>query len=465
MSLTIGYGESNFPNVLGNDTTTIENLEVDNITINNSMIVDGTTIYPDELAQLTGINTNQTIQSQIDSLVLSYADIGYWFNGWSTSDQNAAAANTIYYATLNAYDASSNDIQLYDASGSVYRAVRVLNEAYYNIQFSLQVSSTTSSKSDIRVWLRKNGTDIGDSGGVATISVNDGNVILSYNIILHLNANDYINLMWAVDSTALHLQTIDAITSPYVSPASPSVIITFQQVQNNTIGPQGPQGDTGPAGANGTNGAVGPQGPEGPQGPVGPQGPAGEVTTAAMTAAIATSAAATTGVCEGYTDAAILTLTTTTIDPIAADVATLDTQVTTNTADIATLQTKTQNQTAVVGETTFVGIVNCDDLNAQNINVNAMLDITSGAGQPIIASSTGELYINSVNVLNLEAATGALQIDAVNTNIYSTAATLIQSPATTINSLAGAGTIEIGGLTDLVSVNGIPFSWYFSSQW
>ena len=43
-------------------------INVDDITINNSMIVNSTTLLPVELQQITGVNTNETIQSQIDQI-------------------------------------------------------------------------------------------------------------------------------------------------------------------------------------------------------------------------------------------------------------------------------------------------------------------------------------------------------------------------------------------------------------
>lgn len=480
MSLILGYGESSLPNILGDSPVQIDTLEVNTITINDAMIVDGTTIYPDELAQLTGIHTNQTIQQQIDSLVETYADTGYWFSGWSTQDQVPAAANTPYYATLNSYDASSNEIILYDGSGGIYNAVKVLQKSVYNIQFSIQTSTTTSSKAEVRVWLRKNGTDIPDSGGEQSISTNDGNFIMSYNIILPLNANDYISLMWAVDDTNLHLEALPALTTPYNAAASPSVLITFQQVLNVIPGPAGdaatvdvgftttlspgssatvtnsgtssaavlnfgiPQGaaatvavgstttlspgssasvtNSGTSNAAVLNFSI-PQGAQGNPGAQGPQGPPGEVTTAEMTAAILLQAGLTEAAANLYTDTAITTLTTTVIDPLAADVALIDDAVT-------ALEGKTALQTCNGTTTTsFQGILNVGStLNPSMFSLNSATQTISGLN------------------CNFAATVGSSSVTAPTVNITST---------------AGGGSINIGGFTDVVYVNGFPFLNFF----
>lgn len=227
MSLTTGYGNTDFPSIYGDST----DMNVYNLTVENNFSIESIGINNTQLAQLDGINTDETIQQQIDNIVNITNGTGYWGSFWSTNTQNPSATNTPYYAKLNSYDASNNGIILYDASNSDYLSVKVLYSAIYNIQFSIQTSSSTSSKSNIRVWLTKNGTDIPDSAGEQSIDTNDGLFIMTYNIILPLQANDRISLMWAVDNTALHLEALAAITSPYSSPLSPSVIITLQQVQ------------------------------------------------------------------------------------------------------------------------------------------------------------------------------------------------------------------------------------------
>jgi hypothetical protein len=57
----------------------------DDLQINNSLLVDGVTLTPVEISQLEGIDTDQTIQEQIDEIktdLTGYVDL--------TSDQNIA---------------------------------------------------------------------------------------------------------------------------------------------------------------------------------------------------------------------------------------------------------------------------------------------------------------------------------------------------------------------------------------
>ena len=50
------------------DTIDANTIIVDNETINNSLTVDNVTLAPVEISQLTGINTDETIQQQINSI-------------------------------------------------------------------------------------------------------------------------------------------------------------------------------------------------------------------------------------------------------------------------------------------------------------------------------------------------------------------------------------------------------------
>jgi len=101
---------------------------------------------------------------------------------------------------------------------------------YYNIQFSVQLVSFDNAVDNVTLWFAKNGTAIPYSAGIGTIpsrisASKPATAVISWNLIVDVNANDYIQLYFASDST----KTLAVTYPPGISPAhpiSPSVILT-----------------------------------------------------------------------------------------------------------------------------------------------------------------------------------------------------------------------------------------------
>jgi len=101
---------------------------------------------------------------------------------------------------------------------------------YYNIQFSVQLLSFDNAVDNVTLWFSKNGTNIDYSAGLGTIparisATKPATAIISWNIIIPINANDYIQLYFASDSGKTVAVTYPPGTSP-AHPTSPSVILT-----------------------------------------------------------------------------------------------------------------------------------------------------------------------------------------------------------------------------------------------
>ena len=100
---------------------------------------------------------------------------------------------------------------------------------YYNIQFSAQLLNFTTSDDNVTFWWKQNGTDIAYSAGIQAVPSKHGSspgaAIVSWNIVLPINADDYIQLYYASESGNTVLATYPAGTAP-VHPVSPSVILT-----------------------------------------------------------------------------------------------------------------------------------------------------------------------------------------------------------------------------------------------
>ena len=118
-------------------------------------------------------------------------------------------------------------------TGTCKSILRVFRPGVYNLQFSIQFVNTDSNIPDTDVWLRKNGADVADTNSQFSIpnrhgSV-DGHLIGALNLYAQLNADDYIELMWATSNAATTIQYIPTQITP-TRPATPSVITTISCV-------------------------------------------------------------------------------------------------------------------------------------------------------------------------------------------------------------------------------------------
>jgi len=107
--------------------------------------------------------------------------------------------------------------------GSPTSRVYVDRANTYNIQFSAQFINTGGGANRVWIWLRKNGTDIAQSATVIRIQGNNTENVAAWNFLLQMNAGDYFELMWEVDSTNISLHA-DPATA--IHPAIPSIILT-----------------------------------------------------------------------------------------------------------------------------------------------------------------------------------------------------------------------------------------------
>lgn len=139
--------------------------------------------------------------------------------------QGVASASTALAIPFDTTD-TSNQVSLDPADNTKI----VFDIAgYYNIQFSVQLVNCTSSIDNATLWFRQNTVDIANTAGIVSIPAKHaggvGAAIVSWNLIVAVNAGDNIQLMMASDSGDTVAATYPPGTSP-VHPASPAVILT-----------------------------------------------------------------------------------------------------------------------------------------------------------------------------------------------------------------------------------------------
>ena len=156
--------------------------------------------------------------------------VGYYGSFYDTTNQTAANTTTVYPITCNTGN-GNYDISM---SGS---QITFKHPGTYNIQFSIQFTNTdgnVNNPHEVNIWFRLNGSDVAYSNSRFTIPTRhgsyDGHAIAALNFLATTTAdNDYIQLIWQTENTAISIQTLAAGTTP-TTPVTPGVIITAQQI-------------------------------------------------------------------------------------------------------------------------------------------------------------------------------------------------------------------------------------------
>jgi len=148
-----------------------------------------------------------------------------------TATKTPAAIYTPYAITFNTTDFANGF-----SRGSPTSRIVAPTSGLYNFQFSVQLSSGSSSAKKIWIWPRVNGTDVPNSNSEVTVAANNAAEVVGWNWALSLNANDYFEIMYAVDDTNVQIVASAAQagatgTASFARPAVPSIILTVTEVQ------------------------------------------------------------------------------------------------------------------------------------------------------------------------------------------------------------------------------------------
>lgn len=143
------------------------------------------------------------------------------YSGSVTASQTAAAINTAYALTYTA--------GVTDGITNGTPASRIVFEeaGQYMVSFSAQIASTSSSTVNFWFWPRINGTDVAGASMKNALHQNGSVLVVSRSAILDLSAGDYLEAMWAVDSTSGFL---DATAATAFAPAAPASTIAITRL-------------------------------------------------------------------------------------------------------------------------------------------------------------------------------------------------------------------------------------------
>jgi len=139
--------------------------------------------------------------------------------------QGVASASTALAIPMDTTDAS-NQVSFNPTFPS---RIEFAIAGYYNIQFSAQLVNYTTSDDNVTFWYRQNGADIPYSAGISQVLPKHGSypgtAIISWNIVLPVDAGDYVELMYASTTGNTVVATYPPGVAP-VRPVSPSIILS-----------------------------------------------------------------------------------------------------------------------------------------------------------------------------------------------------------------------------------------------
>jgi len=148
----------------------------------------------------------------------------YYGEFTKTNSETPLLINTAY-PLLFTNTQTANGVYIGTTTSEIY----VDQAGLYNIVCSVQITSTNSSQKSVWVWARLNGTtDFPNSARIASITLNNGYLVVSLSEVASLQVGDFIEIMYASDSTAVSIATVAATA---FAPAAPAVILAVTQTE------------------------------------------------------------------------------------------------------------------------------------------------------------------------------------------------------------------------------------------
>ena len=187
--------------------------------------LDGVTgLTPNSQFLVSYGDTNPRVSKHIsvDDLFVYRSAYRYYIS--LSSSQTQTTTGGTQAMTFNSIDLSNGM-----TTGTTTSQIKVLHAGTYNLQFSAQLIRTQGgSSTNVFIWFRKNGIDIPNSNTDVGFANNNTYTVAAWNIIVQMNANDYVEIMWGTTDNKIQ---ISALATPFdSSPAIPSVIATLTQV-------------------------------------------------------------------------------------------------------------------------------------------------------------------------------------------------------------------------------------------
>ena len=185
--------------------------------------------FGDESAEEDGV---LLYDPENDHVVVSsngvFEPLSYGFNDYASLYSNgsisAASTNTATAIEWES-EAMSENIAIDDTHAS---RVVFSDAGTFKIAFSCELQSGNNSSKTIYVWSRINGTDVDFSTIVHSVKDSGLSQTVSRTALFEMEADDYLEIMFAVTDTAL---TIEGSGATAFSPAAPSTTLVVSELR------------------------------------------------------------------------------------------------------------------------------------------------------------------------------------------------------------------------------------------
>lgn len=151
-----------------------------------------------------------------------------FINGAFSDTTTQLQGGTGVAATPTAITFNTTDVANGITLGTPTSRITVSKTGLYEFIFSGQLDKSGGGVDICDIWLRKNGTDIPNTASQFAVNGTQGEVVMCVDFFLQLNANDYIELVFASPDATMSIAAFPAITSPYTRPGVPSIIATMK---------------------------------------------------------------------------------------------------------------------------------------------------------------------------------------------------------------------------------------------
>jgi hypothetical protein len=148
-------------------------------------------------------------------------DQGYFYNTTTQTNPVGSGVNLI------AYDSTAVNVGITLVAGT---QLTVSKTANYNLQFSTQLQKTSGPKTDVNIWVSRNGALYPDANTSLALTGSNTVLLAGWSYILALNAGDYVELAWESPDTTVTLTAVPATVGPPARPLTPSVRCTMVQL-------------------------------------------------------------------------------------------------------------------------------------------------------------------------------------------------------------------------------------------
>jgi hypothetical protein len=140
------------------------------------------------------------------------------YDGVVSTDQTAATINTAYPLTFTPTLAAGI------ANGTPSSRLVISEGGEFFVSFNAQLASSSGSTLTFWFWFRINGVDVAHSSMENSLHQNNATFVTSRSAILQLAAGDYLEMMWAVDSTS---GTLEAHPATAFAPTNPAATVSI----------------------------------------------------------------------------------------------------------------------------------------------------------------------------------------------------------------------------------------------